>query len=263
MHRLERLFKEKKEGILNIYFTAGYPHLEDTAHIITGLSNAGVDLVEIGIPYSDPLADGPTIQYSSERALANGMTLDLLFRQVHEARSKTDIPFILMGYFNPVLQYGEDRFFQACVDAGVDGLIIPDMPLHEYEEVYRDKLAGYGLTISFLITPQTPEERVRKIDALSNGFIYMVSSSSITGAKTEIRENQLTYFQRIQAMGLMHPCLIGFGISNHETFTTACVYAAGAIVGSAFIKFLGQETGGDLNHRIGQFVHQLKNPVSV
>ncbi|HPG06281.1 MAG TPA: tryptophan synthase subunit alpha [Saprospiraceae bacterium] len=261
MNRLDRLFQEKKQEILNIYFTAGYPGLGDTVKIIRHLADAGVDLVEIGIPYSDPLADGPTIQASSEKALANGMTLDLLFQQVKEARQQTDIPFILMGYFNPVLQYGEDRFFRACVHAGVDGLIIPDMPLHEYEQVYREKLKHHGLKISFLITPQTPEDRIRKIDDLSNGFIYMVSSSSITGAKTAIQASQLEYFRRVQAMHLKHPRLIGFGISNYETFNTACHYAAGAIVGSAFIKQLGQGANVPMEQQIHQFVQHIKNPV--
>lgn len=238
MNRIQQLFQNKKENILNIYFTAGFPKLQDTENIILALEKGGADLIEIGMPYSDPLADGPTIQQSGEVALANGMTLELLFQQIVAVREKTEIPLILMGYFNQVMQYGEERFFKKCAEVGIDGLILPDMPLHVYEEQYQDLFTELDLSISFLITPQTPEARTRKIDALSRGFIYMVSSASITGAKEGISEEQLAYFNRINDMQLQNPRLIGFGISNHDTFITACKYASGAIIGSAFIKAL-------------------------
>lgn len=239
MNRIQKLFKNKQENILNIYFTAGFPNLNDTETTILALEKGGVDLIEIGMPYSDPLADGPTIQQSGEVALANGMTLQLLFQQINSVRQQTEIPLILMGYFNQVMQYGEERFFRQCKEVRIDGLILPDMPLHVYEEQFKDLFSELDLSISFLITPQTPEARIRKIDALSRGFIYMVSSASITGAKEGISEEQLAYFNRINDMGLKNPRLIGFGISNHDTFMTACKYASGAIIGSAFIKALG------------------------
>lgn len=238
MNRIQQLFQNAPKNILNIYFTAGFPNLNDTETIILALEKGGVDLIEIGMPYSDPLADGPTIQQSGEVALANGMTLQLLFQQITSVREKTQIPLILMGYFNQVMQYGEERFFRQCKEAGIDGLILPDMPLHVYEEQFKDLFSELDLSISFLITPQTPEARIRKVDELSRGFIYMVSSASITGAKEGISEEQLAYFNRINDMQLQNPRLIGFGISSHDTFITACKYASGAIIGSAFIKAL-------------------------
>lgn len=238
MNRIQQLFTEKDRDILNIYFTAGYPDLYDTEKIILALEASGVDLIEIGMPYSDPLADGPTIQESGTRALKNGMTLPLLFEQIESVRQKTEVPLILMGYFNQVMQYGEQRFVDKCKEAGIDGVILPDLPLYEYETFYKGMFEKADLAISFLITPQTDPERIRKIDALTRGFIYMVSSASITGAKKEITQKQLDYFNRTHAMKLQHPRLIGFGISNHETFSTACRYANGAIIGSAFIKAL-------------------------
>ncbi len=239
MQRIKQLFETKNDHILNIYFTAGYPELEDTVPIIQALDKAGVDMVEIGIPYSDPLADGPTIQESGMQAIKNGFSIAKMFEQVKEARKHTEMPFILMGYLNPLLQYGEDKFLQQCKESGVDGLIIPDMPLHEYEEVYRPKFEALGMGISFLISPQTPDDRIRKIDDLSQGFIYMVANSAITGAKGSISQFQIDYFERINGMGLATPRLIGFGISNHETYSTACQYAPGVIIGSAFIRAIG------------------------
>ena len=242
MNRLTTLFQEKQNNILNIYFTAGYPNLQDTAPIIDALTNEGVDLIEIGMPYSDPLADGVTIQQSSQVALANGMNLNLLFEQIGEARAKNPtVPLVLMGYFNQVMQYGERRFLENCQRAGVDGLILPDLPLDAYENLFEALLKEYGLKISFLITPQTPEERIRKIDTLTTGFVYVVSSYAITGSQSGISEEQIGYFQRIEAMNLKNPRLIGFGISDKTTFQIACQHAQGAIIGSAYIRALGKK----------------------
>ncbi len=259
MNRINRLFQDKKKNILNIYFTAGYPKVDSTEAIILSLAASGVDLIEIGMPYSDPLADGPTIQESGSRALQNGMTLPLLFEQVKKAREQTDVPLIAMGYFNQMMQYGDEKFIEKCAEVGIDGLILPDMPLYVYEEQYKALFDKYDLGISFLITPQTSEERIRQIDALSKGFIYMVSSSSITGAKKGISEAQLAYFNRINEMNLSNPRLIGFGISDNATFSTACQYANGAIIGSAFIRALADDK--DLKNTIEDFVTMVRGTV--
>lgn len=240
MNRIDQLFQAKKDHILNIYFTAGYPNLDDTVTIIKTLDQAGADMIEIGMPYSDPMADGPTIQESGSKAIANGMTLSTLFQQLKDIRKETQIPLLFMGYLNQMMQYGVDKFLQECTAAGIDGLIIPDLPVDIYESELKEKIARSGLHMIFLITPQTSEDRIRKIDALAGGFIYMVSSASITGAKSGISDEQKKYFQRVNAMNLANPRLIGFGISNHQTFETACQYADGAIIGSAFIRHLGQ-----------------------
>ena len=260
MNRITRLFDTKKSDILNIYFTAGYPKLSDTEGVLKALSESGVDLIEIGMPYSDPLADGPTIQESGAAALSNGMSLDLLFEQISEARQSIDTPFILMGYYNQVLQYGDRRFFERCQEVGVDGLILPDLPLDVYEKAYASLIKALGLTISFLITPQTPEARIRKIDALSTGFIYMVSSYAITGTKTGISAEQIAYFERVSALKLRQPRLIGFGISDKTTYETACGHAQGAIIGSAFIKALtaGAAAGEDLTDTTHRFVRGIR-----
>lgn len=242
MNRINRLFETKQKDILNIYFTAGYPGLNDTEDIILALEKNGADLIELGMPYSDPLADGPTIQQSGQVALQNGMNLNLLFKQIQSVRLKSQIPLVLMGYFNQVMQFGEERFFKKCAEVGIDGLILPDLPIDVYEKEYKAMIEEQGLNISFLITPQTAESRIRKIDELSNGFVYMVSRSAITGAKSDIENKQIDYFNRINAMNLKTPRLIGFGISSYETFTTACQYSNGAIIGSAFIKALKKET---------------------
>lgn len=258
MERLRALFERKPAHLLNIYFTAGFPGLHDTVAIIKSLANAGVDLIEVGMPYSDPLADGSTIQQSGQVALQNGMTLPLLFEQIADARRQTNIPLILMGYYNQVMQYGEEAFFNKCKEVGVDALILPDLPLYEYEERFQSLFETLDLGISFLITPQTPEERIAKIDALTRGFVYMVSSASITGARDGIAPEQITYFKRIEQMQLKHPRLIGFGISSHASFQTACNYANGAIIGSAYIRSLE----GDVNVETAtrQFVGQILNP---
>jgi len=242
-NRLSRLFSSGKKNLLNIYFTAGYPALEDTVATATALADAGADIIEIGMPYSDPLADGTTIQQSSEQAIANGMTMDVLFGQVEAIRRATDIPIVWMGYLNPVMQYGQERFMQRCAETGIDGLIIPDLPLHEYKAHFQAMAQAMGLSFSFLITPQTPEARIREIERLSTGFVYMVSSASVTGANAGISAEQIAYFERIQAMQLARPKLIGFGISDKDSFDTACRYADGAIIGSAFIRALGAGRG--------------------
>ena len=255
MNRVDKLFAKKQNGVLNVYFTAGYPSLNSTGTIIKALEKAGVDLIEVGMPYSDPLADGPTIQQSSQVALKNGMTLPLLFDQIEAVRKTTEIPLILMGYFNQVMQYGEEAFVKKCVEVGVDALILPDLPLKEYEESYKQLFEDYDLGISFLMTPQTDEARVRKIDALSRGFVYMVSSASITGAKSGITDEQITYFEQTKSLNLKSPRLIGFGIYNKKTFDTACNYANGAIIGSAFIKVLDQED--NLEETVNSFIEGI------
>ena len=257
MSRINNLFAHKQSEILNIYFTAGYPEKDSTATVIKALAEGGADLIEIGMPYSDPLADGPTIQESGSQAIRNGMTLPLLFEQLEAVRPQVDLPLILMGYLNQVLQYGFDRFLADCQRVGIDGLILPDLPLYEYEQMYREKVEAAGLGMSFLITPQTSEDRIRKVDELSRGFIYMVSSAAITGAKNTISDQQIAYFERINRMQLQNPRLIGFGISNHETFSTACQYAKGAIIGSAFIRALAQSE--NLRQTTLDFVQGIRN----
>lgn len=257
MNRIKRLFSNQQKDILNIYFTAGFPERDATGTIIEALTEMGVDLIEIGMPYSDPLADGPTIQESGTKAIHNGMTLPLLFEQLREVRKTVDTPLVMMGYFNQVLQYGVDRFIKDCQSAEIDGLILPDLPLYEYEQHYQSKIEAAGMSMSFLITPQTSEERIHKVDELSDGFIYMVSSAAITGAKKGISDQQIEYFERMAAMDLQNPRLIGFGISDHETYATACRYAAGAIIGSAYIKALAESK--DIRATTSSFVKMLKN----
>lgn len=235
MSRISALFLKKQRGILNIYTTAGYPALADTLPVMESLQANGADLIELGMPYSDPLADGPVIQESSSRALANGMSLTLLFEQLKTMREIIHVPVILMGYMNPVLQYGFERF---CADAsavGVDGLILPDLPEYEYETAYGAIIKKHGLDFVFLVTPETSEARLRKLDALSSGFLYAVSSSSTTGSDKQM-EDVSAYLLRLKALQLKNPVLVGFGIKDKATFETACAHANGAIIGSAFIK---------------------------
>jgi len=237
MNRINQKLREDKK-LLSIYFSAGYPKLNDTVEIIEKLQKNGVDMIEIGLPFSDPLADGPTIQESSTQALKNGMTSNVLFNQLENIRKTVHIPLVLMGYFNPMLQYGVEKFCEKCAEVGIDGLIIPDLPVDVYHENYEEIFSKYGLINVFLITPQTSEERIQFIDKISKGFIYMVSSASTTGAKNSFGNIQSDYFKRIDAMKLKTPQIVGFGISNKETFTQATTFAKGAIIGSAFVKSL-------------------------
>ena len=253
MNRINQKLQEDKK-ILSIYFTAGYPTLNDTVSVIENLEKSGVDLIEIGLPFSDPLADGPTIQASSTAALNNGMTSEVLFNQLKDIRKTVSIPLIIMGYFNPMMQYGIENFCKKCAEIGIDGLIIPDLPVKQYTENYKAIFEKYGLINVFLITPQTSDERIRFIDEISEGFIYMVSSASVTGAKNTFGKVQSDYFNRIAAMNLKAPQIVGFGISNAETFQQATSNAKGAIIGSAFVKHL-TEKGID---SISEFVAEIR-----
>ena len=235
MNRIQAKLQEDKK-LLSIYFTAGYPSLNDTVTTIENLEKNGVDMIEIGLPFSDPLADGPTIQASSTQALHNGMTSNVLFDQLKDIRKTVSIPLILMGYFNPMLQYGVEEFCKKCQEVGIDGLIIPDLPVEVYHEEYQTIFERYGLLNIFLITPQTSEKRIRYMDSISKGFIYTVSSASTTGSQSGFGKNQTDYFKRIADLKLDNPQIIGFGISDHETFSQATQHAKGAIIGSAFIK---------------------------
>lgn len=256
MNRIEQLFARKKDGVLNVYFTAGYPKLDSTGILLKSLSAAGADLIEVGIPFSDPLADGPTIQASNQQALENGMTLALLFEQIKAVRAEVSAPVILMGYFNQVMQFGEEAFCRACVDAGVDGLILPDLPLEVYEAEYKELFERYDLGITFLVTPNTPEARIRHIDKIGRGFIYTVSSAAITGGQSGINGAHEAYFERLKAMQLKTPRLIGFGVATAEDFDRCCRYSEGAIVGSAFIRAISDTD--DLTATTTAFVQSIK-----
>lgn len=258
MNRIDQLFQNRTEPVLNVYFTAGFPKLDDTLPILRNLQSAGADLVEIGVPYSDPVADGPTIQESNKVALDNGMTLKVLLNQLKGFRSEISVPVVLMGYFNPIVQYGIERFCKDCQEAGVDGLILPDLPMYEYQTLYKEVFEQYGLYNIFLISPQTSEARIREIDQNSSGFIYMVSSASITGAKKGISPEQTEYFKRVEAMKLKNPRLIGFGISDRESFLQASKYSGGAIIGSAFINLLRETKNMEAD--IHEFVRSIKEP---
>jgi tryptophan synthase alpha chain len=255
-NRIITLFAQKKTDILSVFYTAGFPALHDTVPIAEALATAGADIIEIGIPFSDPVADGPTIQQSNKAALDNGMNVVLLLEQVKTIRKTVDIPIILMGYLNPVMQYGVARFIQDAAAAGVDGLILPDLPLHEYEEQYKDLFEAANLCNTFLISPTTSDERIRRIDLASQGFIYAVSASSTTGAKGDFTAEQLAYFEKLKQLKLQNPFLIGFGISTHESFATAARHSAGAIIGSAFINLLkaSENKAADIT----KFIHGIK-----
>jgi tryptophan synthase alpha chain len=254
MNSFQKLFSQKNKNILSIYFTAGFPELNDTNVILKSLEKHGADIIEIGMPYSDPLADGPVIQNSGMTALHNGMTIKLLFEQLKNNKEKVNVPLILMGYLNPVLQYGFEKF---CVDAktaGVSGIILPDLPITEFQTEYKNILEQNNLNFIFLITPETSEERIIKIDDISNGFIYAVSSSSITGRDQDMNA-QKEYFERIKNMNLRNNVLIGFGIKDHQTFTEACRYASGAIIGTAYIKAI--ENGGNIDAETQKFLNSI------
>ncbi len=242
MNRITQLFEAKKKGIISVYFTAGYPQLNDTATILKALQDKGIDSVEVGIPFSDPMADGPVIQESSTIALRNGMSLKLLFEQLKDIRKEIHIPIILMGYLNPIMQFGFENFCKKCVEVGVDGMIIPDLPFADYMDKYKSVSEQYNLKTIMLITPETSEERIRLIDENTDGFIYMVSSAAITGAQKDFNEQKLAYFCRINNMNLRNPRLVGFGISNKATYDAANNNSSGAIIGSKFIQLLESES---------------------
>jgi tryptophan synthase alpha chain len=255
-NRIINLFSEKNRNILSIYFTAGFPNLYDTARVIELLAKYGADMIEIGIPFSDPTADGRVIQHSNQVALNNGMSLELLFEQLENIRSRVEIPLILMGYVNPVLRFGMERFCIKCRETGIDGVILPDMPQEEYSRNYETTFRKNGLCNILLITPETSEERIRKMDAVTNGFLYLVSSFSTTGTGKKAVEMNTAYFDKIRKMNLRNPCMIGFGISDRETFTTACSHAAGAIIGSAFINAL--QHADPLERNIARFIASVR-----
>lgn len=258
MNRIVELFEKQASGNLNVYFTAGFPKRDDTFRVLSALQESGADLVEIGMPYSDPVADGETIQLSNQKALENGMNVKLLFTQLEGMRSKgITVPVLLMGYINPVIQFGIEAFCQKCAEVGVDGLILPDMPMDIYLHEYKAIFDNYGLLNIFLVSPQTADARIRQIDENSEGFIYTVSSASVTGSQTGVNEGMETYFERINSMNLRNPRLIGFGISDKETFDKACRYANGAILGSAFIRVLQNST--DLEKDINTFIGTIKS----
>lgn len=252
MNRIDTLFKTKQKNILSVFFTAGHPNLNDTVSIIKSLEANGADMIEIGMPFSDPLADGPVIQKTSEEALENGMSLNVLFEQLKDIRKEVNIPLLLMGYLNPVFKYGIERFAKKCKEIGIDGLILPDLPAPEYQRSFKSVFEANGLHNIFLITPQTTSERVQKIDDISGGFIYMVSSASTTGSKDVDSKQQEQYFERIASLNLKTPRLIGFGIKDSSSFKRACNYANGAIIGSAFVKAL--ENDGSIEDKVKHFI---------
>ena len=254
MNLIYNILKDKSSNNLSIYFTAGFPRLHDTTKVIQELSNAKVDFIEVGLPYSDPLADGPTIQKSSQEALQNGINLDIVFDQLLQIKGTNKTPLVLMGYLNQLLKYGEEKFCQKVVDCGIDTLILPDLPMVEYENNYQSLFDSYGINNVFLITPQTTDERILKIDSYTKSFIYMVASSAITGAKGEISEEQIAYFERIKSMNLKSKLIIGFGISDHQTFSKACEFAHGAIIGSAFIEHIEKKGIDKIDEFIGSII---------
>ncbi len=257
MNRIDTLFEKEKNGVLSVYFTAGFPNLNDTVPVIQSLEKNGVKLIEIGIPFSDPMADGPVIQASGSRALQNGMSLKLLFQQLSTVRESVQIPLVLMGYLNPIMQFGFDRFCAEAKRCGIDGVIIPDLPFEDYINDYKSIAESHAVHMNMLITPETSKERIRLIDKHTGGFIYMVSTASVTGAKSAFGEEDVAYFQRVNAMNLKNPRLIGFGISNKATFDVACENASGAIIGSKFVSLLQKEDTIDL--AVEKLIEAIKN----
>ncbi|UGS22764.1 tryptophan synthase subunit alpha [Flavobacterium channae] len=253
MNRINQKIQEDKK-LLSIYFTAGFPKINDTVSIIQELEKNGVDMIEIGLPFSDPLADGPTIQESSTIAIENGMTTSLLLEQLKDIRKTVEIPLIIMGYFNPLMQFGMEKFCQKCAEVGIDGLIIPDLPLHVYETEYKALFEKYNLKNIFLITPQTSNVRIKQIDAISDSFIYMVSSAAVTGSKSGFGEEQINYFKRISDLKLKNQQIVGFGIKDKTTFNQAIEFQKGAIIGSAFISFLKNNPVSNIK----EFINKIK-----
>jgi len=255
MKRLQELFKKKENGVLNVYCTAGYPQLNSTIEVMKALQENGADIIELGMPYSDPLADGPVIQQSSSLALANGMTIKKLFEQLKTLRKEISIPVLLMGYMNPILQYGFERFCADAAAVGIDGLILPDLPEHEFETEYGPVIKKHGLDFIFLVTPETSEARIKRLDQLSTGFLYAVSSSSTTG-KDKNMTDVTSYLQKLKSLQLNNPVLVGFGIKDKNTFDAACSHANGAIIGTAYIKALAN--GGKISDITKEFLQSIK-----
>lgn len=256
MNRINQLFNSNPQNLLSIYFCAGTPTLNGTAEVIRTLEKHGVGMIEIGIPFSDPMADGIVIQNAATQALRNGMSLRLLFSQLHDIRRDVQIPLILMGYLNPIMQFGFENFCQECAACGIDGVIIPDLPFRDYQEQYRAVAERYGIKVIMLITPETSEERVREIDEHTDGFIYMVSSAATTGAQQDFDDRKRSYFRKIEDMKLRNPRMVGFGISNKATFDAACEHASGAIIGSRFVSLLDEEK--DAEKAIARLKEALK-----
>jgi tryptophan synthase alpha chain len=254
-NRIDQLFTGKKKGVLNIYCTAGFPELNDTLPVMKSLQQYGADIIELGMPFSDPLADGPVIQDSSTRAINNGMSLKVLFEQLKNFREQIHVPVLLMGYLNPVLLYGIENFCKKCAEVGVDGVILPDLPMDEYESEYKPVFEQYGLHLVFLVTPETSDARIRKIDSLSKGFIYAVSSSSTTGKDKDMSHQQV-YFERLKSLELKNPVLIGFGIKDKATFDAAAAHSNGGVIGTAFIRAI--ENATNLDTAIQQFIAGVK-----
>jgi tryptophan synthase alpha chain len=256
-NRLDQLFAVKKKKVLNMYCTAGYPQLHSTGEVMLALQNCGADIIELGIPYSDPIADGEVIQQSNMQALHNGISIKIIFDQLNKIKNELRVPVVLMGYLNPVMQYGIEQFCADAAAAGVSGIILPDLPMYEYEMMYKDMFLQHGLDVIFLISPQTGNERIKKADELSSGFIYAVSSAATTGKDTDFARQQ-SYFKKIKNMKLKNPVLIGFGIRDKKTFDMACSYASGAIIGSAYIKAL--ENSADIAETTARFIKGISNP---
>lgn len=254
-NKLTQLFQQNNKSLLNVYCTAGYPKLSSTTEVLFALQENGVDMIEVGMPYSDPIADGPVIQQSNMVSIENGMTIELLFEQLNSVKNTITVPLIMMGYLNPVLQYGLEKFCEDAAAAGIAGIILPDLPMYEYEELYAPLFKKHKLCFIFLITPQTSEERIKKADKLSSGFLYAVSSSSTTGSNLN-KEDMTAYFERIADIKLKNPLMIGFGINDRATFDTACNYASGAIIGSAYIKALTENN--DINNSTANFIQTIR-----